>query len=230
MAETVSVIIPVWNCEAYLRECIESVLGQTVPPDEVIVVDDGSTDSSAAIAHSFGGPVRVVSQANAGQAAATAHGVSLADGDYLAFNDADDLWVPTKLEWQLEAMSTDPALELAYGLCEQFVSPELDEELQRRFAPPTAVLPGALPQASLVRRGAFDRVGGFNPALRGAGATDWMGRAAEAGVVRLMLDRVALRRRLHPNNYSRTSVAERDRNVLGVLRDKIRRAAQQQQQ
>ncbi len=232
MAETVSVVIAVYNGEKYLGASIESVLAQTVPPDEVIVVDDGSTDGSAAIARSFGGVVRVVAQDNAGQAAALARGTTLATGTCLAFNDADDLWMPQKQEWQLAALAADPALELVYGLCEQFVSPELGEEEQRRYAPPVAILPGALLQAALVRRAAYERVGGINPTLRGAGATDWMGRLAQAGTTRVMLPEVVHRRRLHANNYGRTQVAERDKNLLAVLRgqiDRRRKAAQQLQ-
>lgn len=230
MAETVSAILPVYNGEGYLREALESMLAQTVPPDEIIVVDDGSTDASAAIARSMGGPVRVATQANAGQAAALAHGVSLATGTYLAFNDADDLWAPGKQETQLAAFAADPALELVYGLCEQFVSPELDEGEHRQYAPASPILPGALLQAVLVRRTAFDRVGGINPAMRGAGATDWMGRAVEAGLAQSMLPHVVLHRRLHATNYSRIHAAERDRNLLAVLRDKIRRSAARQHQ
>lgn len=230
MLETVSAIVAVYNGERYLQEALESMLAQTVPPDEIIVIDDGSTDASAAIAGSMGGAVRMVTQANAGQAAALAHGVSLATGTYLAFNDADDLWAPGKQETQLAAFAADPALELVYGLCEQFVSPELDEDEQRRYAPAAPTLPGALLQAVLVRRTAFDRVGGINPAMRGAGATDWMGRAVEAGLVQSMLPHPVLHRRLHATNYGRIHAAERDRNLLAVLRDKIRRSAAQQQQ
>jgi len=230
MPETVSVITAVYNGARYLRESLQSILTQTVPPDEVIVVDDGSTDDSAAIARSFGSVVRVVSQPNAGQASALARGMALATGTCFAFNDADDLWVPQKQERQLAALAADPALELVYGLCEQFVSPELGEQEQRRYAPPMAILPGALLAAATVRRGAFTRIGGINPGLHGAGATDWMGRATEAGLKRLMLDEVALRRRLHATNYGRTSVAERDRNLLAVLRQKIHRNASRQPQ
>src|SRR3977135_3743731 len=125
MAETVSVVITVYNGEQYLRECIESVFGQTVPPDEMIVVDDGSTDRSAAIAQSFGAVVCVLRQENRGQSAAVATCLARAGGPCLAFNDADDLWTPQKQEWQLAALANDPDLDMVFGLSEQFVSPEL---------------------------------------------------------------------------------------------------------
>lgn len=98
---TVSVVIPCYNGAAYLRETLESALAQTHAPLEVIVVDDGSTDDSAAIAESFGPPVRVIRQENRGESAARNVGVRASRGDWIAFLDADDLWDPCKLEAQL---------------------------------------------------------------------------------------------------------------------------------
>lgn len=106
--ETVSVVIPCYNAAAHLRSAIESVLAQTIAPLEVIVVDDGSVDESTEIAGSFGDPVRVVRQANAGVSAARNRAMDLASGDWYAFLDADDLWHPTKLEEQLAAVADDP--------------------------------------------------------------------------------------------------------------------------
>src|SRR6218665_1353979 len=215
MAETVSAILSVYNGEKYLGETLESMLAQTVPLHEIIVVDDGSTDGSAALARSFGAGVRVVSQANAGQSAGLAHGMALASGTCFAFNDADDLWAPHKQEWQLAALTADPALDLVYGLCEQFVSPELGEEEQRRYAPPTAILPGALLQASTIRRRAFERTGNIDPTLRGAGAPDWLARSVEAGVTRHFRPQ---------ERYPRPPA----RTLLAVLRSNIRRNARGQ--
>jgi glycosyltransferase involved in cell wall biosynthesis len=97
---TITAIIPVHNGERHLAEAIQSVLAQTLPPGEIIVVDDGSTDASAAIAQSFGAPVRVLAQPNLGPAAARNLGLAHATGDLLAFLDADDLWTPNKLARQ----------------------------------------------------------------------------------------------------------------------------------
>jgi glycosyltransferase involved in cell wall biosynthesis len=90
----ISVITPCYNGAMYLRQTIESVLTQTYPPLEMIVVDDGSTDDSAAIAESFGPPVRVIRQRNAGTAAARDAGLALAQGEYIHFLDGDDLLQP----------------------------------------------------------------------------------------------------------------------------------------
>ena len=97
MSQSVTVIIPCYNGAAYLREAIDSALDQTHPPLEVIVIDDGSTDDSAAIAESYGPPVCVIRQENQGESVARNRGIDEAKGDWVAFLDADDLWKPTKL-------------------------------------------------------------------------------------------------------------------------------------
>ncbi len=101
---TISVVIPCFDAEAHLGAAIASVLAQTRPVLEVIVVDDGSTDDSARIAESFGPPVRVIRQSNAGESAARNRGIEAARGEWVAFLDADDLWLPHKLERQAEAI------------------------------------------------------------------------------------------------------------------------------
>lgn len=106
---SISVVIPCYNAAAFLRATIESILGQTQPVLEVIVVDDGSTDDSARIAESFGPPVRVISQPNQGESAARNRGIEAAAGDWVAFLDADDLWLPTKVERQADVIRSAPA-------------------------------------------------------------------------------------------------------------------------
>jgi glycosyltransferase involved in cell wall biosynthesis len=100
----VSVVIPVYNGQNYLRLALESVLRQTFQDFEIIVIDDGSKDSTPDIAQSFGERVRYVRQENAGVAAAVNHGIRLARGRYFAWLSHDDLWAPEKLSAQLEAL------------------------------------------------------------------------------------------------------------------------------
>src|SRR5215203_2881736 len=115
MSSVVSAIIPVYNSERYLAEAIESVLVQTYPSHEIIVVDDGSIDGSAQVAKRFGSAVRYVFQRQAGVGAARNHGVELAEGRFFAFLDADDLWTKDKLQLQLAAFAADPELEAVFG-------------------------------------------------------------------------------------------------------------------
>jgi glycosyltransferase involved in cell wall biosynthesis len=104
---TVSVVIPVFNGGRYLREALDSVLCQTLPPLEVLVVDDGSTDESAAIAEAYGPPVRVIRQANQGESVARNRGIDEAQGEWVGFLDADDIWLPGKLKAQLSLASAE---------------------------------------------------------------------------------------------------------------------------
>ena len=107
----VSVIIPVYNGELYLDEAIESALGQPYRPIEVIVVDDGSTDGSAEVAKQFDSPMRYCFQPNAGLGAARNKGISLAQGSFFAFLDADDLWLENKLTRQMALFDKNPELD-----------------------------------------------------------------------------------------------------------------------
>lgn len=111
---TVSVVIPVWNAARYLPETLRSVLRQTRPPEEIVVVDDGSTDESAALAEGFGPTVCVLRQENRGESAARNRGIEAARGEWIAFLDADDLWHPEKLARQLAAVRTHPAVDCVH--------------------------------------------------------------------------------------------------------------------
>ena len=109
----VSAVIPAYNSESFLGTAIESVLGQTYPCFECVVVDDGSTDGTADIARPIP-EVRYVRQDNAGDANARNRAIAEALGDYIAFLDADDIWMPDKIESQLTLFATRPSLGLVY--------------------------------------------------------------------------------------------------------------------
>ena len=110
-----SVIIPVYNSAATLARAVESVLAQSWPPYEIIVVDDGSTDNSLEIARGFGASVRVLTQANAGVSAARNRGARTATGDWLAFLDADDWYYPERLRWHGRWITRDSGLDFLTG-------------------------------------------------------------------------------------------------------------------
>ncbi|HLV81680.1 MAG TPA: glycosyltransferase family A protein, partial [Chthonomonadaceae bacterium] len=101
MPSTISVVIASYNHAPYLRACIESALQQSRPPDEVIVVDDGSTDGSREIIQSFGSALCPIFQANRGTGAALNAGFAKTKGDWIAIHNSDDVWAPEKLEKQL---------------------------------------------------------------------------------------------------------------------------------
>src|SRR5262245_15747118 len=111
-SDSVSVVIPTYNCGRLVTEAVDSVLGQTVPPAEVIVVDDGSQDDTAERLAAYAGRVRYLRQENQGVAAARNCGVAASGGEVVAFLDADDVWHPRKLEFQLAALDRHPGLGL----------------------------------------------------------------------------------------------------------------------
>jgi glycosyltransferase involved in cell wall biosynthesis len=217
---SISVIIPVYNGAPYLAEAIESVLTQTQPPAEIIVVDDGSTDDSAKIARTYGPPIRCLQQAKSGQSAARNRGIEQAAGDLLAFLDADDLWLPDKLEHQTAALSTTPYPDMVFGQVEQFCSPSVPANLQ--FSDAGRVMNGLHIGAMLIKAEAFHRVGPLRTDLSVGEFVDWYSRAQGKNLVGQTLPVVVVRRRLHEHNMMRHA-RNMDRDYLNILRRAVHR-------
>ncbi|MCB0189909.1 MAG: glycosyltransferase family 2 protein, partial [Caldilineaceae bacterium] len=166
MNNLLSVIIPVYNGAQYLAESINSVLQQTKTPDSILVVDDGSTDDTAAVVAAFGSAVHYLHQPNAGAAAARNRGVAASTGEFLAFLDADDLWLPEKLALQMAVMASTPAIDMVFDHLQQFVSPDLPHDLRTGLHCPPASVPGYLPSTLLIRRAAWVRAGALDASWR----------------------------------------------------------------
>jgi glycosyltransferase involved in cell wall biosynthesis len=206
----VSVVVPVYNGERYLAEAIQSLLEQEHRPLEVLVIDDGSTDGSARVAQQFGPEVHYHRREHAGLAGTRNHGTQLARGALLAFVDADDMWVPGRLARQVAALEAEPELDGVFGRMEQFVSPELDPELQQRLRPRLTDLPALTPSTLLIRTSAYRRVAALDPQWTVGEFLDWLLRARELGLKTRMLDQLVLRRRIHADNMGR-----RERDARG---------------
>ena len=116
----VSVVIPTFNYGRWVAEAVDSALQQTLPPLEVIVVDDGSTDETAAVLAAYGDRIRLIRQTNQGPAMARNAGIAAARGDYVAFLDADDVWKPRKLELQMARFNGGPPLGFVHCGVETF--------------------------------------------------------------------------------------------------------------
>jgi glycosyltransferase involved in cell wall biosynthesis len=214
-AARVSVIIPVQNGVAYLGDALGSVLAQRRPAQEIIVVDDGSSDGSEELARSFPG-VRCLRQESAGQASALNAGVTASTGDFLAFLDADDRWLPDKLQLQLAAFSSEPELEIVFGHARQFFEPGVTST---RLGESPA-LPARLPSALLVRRAAWQRVGAFSSEWPLGGVIEWCARAEDCGLRSRMLDELVYERRVHGKNATLShpdAAREYARMLKGVL-------------
>ncbi|MGH9581479.1 MAG: glycosyltransferase family 2 protein, partial [Bryobacteraceae bacterium] len=150
----VSAIIPVYNGERRVGRAIESALGQTYPPADVIVIDDGSTDGTLSVAREY--PVTVISQANSGPGAARNAGAAIATGQWLAFLDHDDAWMPEKTARQLEYASDGSAGVIYTPRCKKEDVPITWDRLW------AANVVGS-PTGAIVRRECFFDAGGFDP-------------------------------------------------------------------
>lgn len=222
--ETISVVMSVWNGAAYLREAIDSILNQTYAPVELIVVDDGSTDRTSAIIKEYGDRLRLITQDNSGQAAGLVAGIAVATGQYLAFQDADDIWSLHKLARQHAALA-DARLEAVFCLSEQFVSPELPDA--DAFQPRHAIMVGEQASCMLIRRPAFDRIGNFDPSSKTT-FIEWLGRAKQMALRYTVIDEVLHHRRLHASNFGRLFPEVRDKSLLSALRQQIVRSRTRQ--
>jgi glycosyltransferase involved in cell wall biosynthesis len=198
----ISVIVPAYQAAATLAETLRSIAGQTRPPDEVIVVDDGSTDGTADVARAALPSARVIVRGNGGSAAALNTGLSEAQGDLLAMLDADDLWVPEKLSAQLAAMQAAPELAGIGGHMEVFACPMMPPAEFARMRLAEGPVPCLLCGALLLRRAAYAAIGRHNEALRVGYSIDWMHRARLAGLRFDVLPNVVLRRRIRAGSLS----------------------------
>lgn len=166
----VSVIIPVFNREAFIGRAVESLLAQTFRDYEIIVVDDGSTDGTQHVLNSFGDKLKVFSQSNRGPYTARNLGLQHARGEYIAFLDSDDTWLPERLTEQVPLLSSDPGLGLVFG--DGQIIHGRGRKLRtffkyynkpvRGWVFPQLICANFIPQSSvLVRRKCFEELGPF---------------------------------------------------------------------
>ena len=196
----ISVILAVFNGEEFLGAAIRSALDQTWPRTEVIVVDDGSTDESAAIASSY--PVELLRQENRGVATARNRGLQAAGGELFCFLDQDDTYRPEKLARQLEALRSEP--EAGISSCRMRV------ELEPGCPVPGWIDPDHIGRelhtphlgTMLVWRRIFDRLGDFDEDYRWGSDTDWFMRTREARVPIVRVDDALFVYRVHDRNES----------------------------
>lgn len=222
-----SVVVPTRNGERYIAECLESICGQTRPPREIFVVDDGSSDRGAEIASGFGPRVQILRQEHSGVAAARNRGIAAATQPYLAFLDHDDVWTPRKTELQLAALAAEEEVAGVFGHLVEFASPELPPAVAAQFAPATAPSPSMLISSLLVRTADFLRVGPLAVDSH-ADFVDWYLRARDLGVRFGAVPEVVVRRRIHDRNSSRDTRTKTDylRHLKASL-DRRRRAGNQ---
>jgi glycosyltransferase involved in cell wall biosynthesis len=169
----VSVVIPTYNYGKFIGEALKSVFEQTVQSFEIIVIDDGSTDDTKSIIESFGGKVRYFFQSQQGPARARNKGIKESHGEYIAFLDADDLWLPTKLEKQIRLFQANPRLGMALtdnylfdeaGIYRDYVNKK-EYLITGDVVANIFINSGVVTPTVMVRREVFDRVGLFEENL-----------------------------------------------------------------
>ena len=182
----VSVVIPAYNAAKFIEEAIQSVLAQTQPSWELIVVDDGSTDNTAAIVQQYSledSRIHLIQQVNQGVSAARNVGVHLAQADYIAFLDADDRWLPIKLAVHLSHFQSKPNLGVSYaraafisfegGLTGTIASGRLLQLQPENFLYEN---PTITTSNLVVRRAVFEQLGGFDLEMSYSEDLDWLFR------------------------------------------------------
>lgn len=225
-ATHVSVIIPVYNGERYFARTIESVLAQTHPATEIVVVDDGSRDASQTVIADYlrHANVRLVTQQNAGVAAARNTGIRDAAGEYIALVDQDDLWLPDKLARQVEYLDAHPEIALVHSNI--YFIDEAGERIPNPewawVAPSSGrVLPQLVQQNSictctvLMRKSALEQAGLFRQELAPADDWDlWLRIAARHPIG--FVDAVTACYRVHPENESRNLLKMQEAEIRVV--------------
>ena len=225
MKMTVSAIIPVFNGARFLTDALASIRAQDVLPDEIIVVDDGSSDGSAELARGLGTEIQVLAHpANLGLSSARNTGVEAAQGELISFLDVDDLWLPGKTNIQLDLMNRDSDVDVVIGRTQKLrLVREVDgqREFERWSEPEPALSLGA----SLIRRRAFDLIGKFDTSLAFTLDWDWFMRGREQGVVIRMHSDVVQFYRRHGSNMSE-DVDEGNKDTLRMLKMSLARRRQ----
>ena len=224
MSTSVSVLVAVYDNARYVRAALASALAQTRPADEIIVVDDGSHDDSAAIAEATPG-VRTIREVHRGVAPTRNIALTHARGDLIAWLDSDDLWTPDKLAVQVAYMEAHPEVGMTFTHQRLFFEPGVERPywVREEMIGAESLVVGTC--SMVARASLFASVGGFDPAKTPADDTDWIFRARSAGVQLATLPEALLLRRVHATNISTTLPVGRSL-VLGMLRDTIKRRRQ----
>jgi len=219
--ETVACVIPMFNAELFIEETIQSVLNQSYPVREIVVVDDGSTDSSATIVTQQFDRITYLYQPNAGAVTARNRGLEATSCDFIAFLDADDLWADLKLEKQMARFAGDPELGASLTYMQNFWTEDVAHE-RDTVAGSTLLEPQPGIASTLVARArTFVDAGPLNENLKHRDIQEWLVRVENKGWKKEVLTDVLLERRIHAHNVSRNRMSPDADEFLEIARAAI---------
>ena len=205
-----SVAIPAYNSRETIADTVQSVLAQTVPPAQIVIVDDGSDDQTAEIAQAQSDMIEVIRQENTGCGKACSRAIRSTTCDIVATVDADDVWLPNKMEKQLVKLRESAAEALVFARHRQFQHGSDDFSSGE-------LRPGMTRSDLVFRRDVFERVGDIIDPPGGRGdMVDWLGRARDAGCPFEIVDEVLVMRRIIPTSLSYGRDTEKDLGYLQV--------------
>lgn len=219
MLPFISVIIPAHQAEKYIAQAVESVRSQNWQGNsEIIVIDDGSSDNTAAMAESLG--VRVIRKTQGGAASARNEGLQIAEGELILLLDADDVFTDGAIDAMYTAMLEKNA-DAVFAMAEDFISPELTELQKSELKPRPCAYSGVLPGCSLIRRSVFDTVGLFDDTMKSGETVAWLLKLRDMGIHTEQIQYVTLKRRLHLTNTGRTQQKQEMANYAALLRKRM---------
>lgn len=221
MTLAVSLIIPVHNGARYIRETLESALNQSCLPAEILVVDDASTDDTVSIVKNVSKHIRIVAIAKSGADAARNEGVRCAEGDLIAFADADDCLAKDRIFLQSQSFKETADLDFVFTHLQEFLKTQPAHGGNPLLEP---AKPGICAGTLMARKESFLRAGFFETRWILAGFMEWYFRVIDGGFHTAMLEEVLLYRRIHDDNLTlreKTGMAREYAEVIS-LRNKRR--------
>jgi glycosyltransferase involved in cell wall biosynthesis len=197
MQYKVSVIIPLYNTEKYIDQAIQSILQQNYKITQIIVVDDGSTDSGAEIVKKYP-EIELIQQENKGLKRTLNIGLEFATGEIIGFLDADDRWTPNKVEVQLNILHKNPSIDLVFARSKRFKMVALGDGTEREEF--IDVVKGKSLTNGLYKKQVFDKIGNFNEVHHTHTFIEWFDRAIFHNLNVMDLEDVLYERRIHDSN------------------------------
>jgi len=216
---TISVIIPHFNQTQFLQYAVDSIIQQTYPASEIIVVDDGSTESLKPFLASHGHYIKLIHQNNAGSSAARNRGIKEAKGEFVAFLDADDIWHAEKLALQIQFLANNPH-HMVFCHTQNFLCNSLSEALKEKLKyNEMNPIPGLAPSSLIIAKQTILDIGLMNESTHIGEFIEWYIQAKKIGIASQTLPQTLVYRRIHAGHLGKSHLYH---SYLKILHQKIK--------